>query len=198
MTFTIDCVAHPLGRSARFKRMANVLIAILSVAMLHHSARAGAPLPATYSLTLAWNPSTSPEVVSYIAYRGTAPGNYTRSSNVGNLTTATISGLFFGITYYFAITAADVDGLESDFSNEFSYRLELPRVQLQSRGLVNGQFVLTVTGLAGNRYNLEATQDLATWTVIGTVTVGAGGSLDFTDTNAANYPQRYYRTRAAP
>jgi len=36
------------------------------------------------------------------------------------------------------------------------------------------------------------------WTVIGTVTVGAGGSLNFADTNAANFPQRFYRTQAIP
>jgi len=34
-----------------------------------------------------------------------------------------------------------------------------------------------------------------TWTVIGTATVGATGSLDFTDTNAASFSKRFYRTR---
>jgi hypothetical protein len=57
------------------------------------------------------------------------------------------------------------------------------------------QFVLTVTGPTGHTYNIQATQDFKTWTVIGTVTVSASGSLDFTDTNAANFSRRFYRTR---
>ncbi|MGA3269169.1 MAG: hypothetical protein ABSE16_20425 [Verrucomicrobiota bacterium] len=45
---------------------------------------------------------------------------------------------------------------------------------------------------------IEATQDFMTWTIISTVTVGSGGSLDFTDTNAAGFPQRFYRTQQTP
>jgi hypothetical protein len=57
------------------------------------------------------------------------------------------------------------------------------------------QFILTVNGLIGHTYDIQATQDFKTWTVIGTVTVGASGSLDFTDTNAASFSRRFYRTR---
>jgi hypothetical protein len=56
------------------------------------------------------------------------------------------------------------------------------------------QFVLTVTGAAGQSYDIQATQDFMAWTVIGTVTVGANGSFAFTDTNAANFTSRFYRT----
>jgi hypothetical protein len=59
----------------------------------------------------------------------------------------------------------------------------------------DGQFTLNVSGTAGHTYAIEATEDLMTWTIIGTVTLDAGGSLDFTDTDAANYPQRFYRIR---
>ena len=57
------------------------------------------------------------------------------------------------------------------------------------------QFILTVTGPVGHTYDIQATQDFITWTVIGTVTVGASGSLNFTDTNAASFSRRFYRTR---
>ena len=52
-----------------------------------------------------------------------------------------------------------------------------------------------MTGPIGHTYDILATQDFVTWTVIGTVTVGASGSLDFTDTNAASFSKRFYRTR---
>lgn len=57
------------------------------------------------------------------------------------------------------------------------------------------QFILTVTGPVGHTYDIQASQDFVTWTVIGTVTVGAGGSLNFTDTNATSFSRRFYRTR---
>jgi len=57
------------------------------------------------------------------------------------------------------------------------------------------QFVLTVNGPVGQTYKIQATQDLKTWTVIGTVTVGAGGSVNFTDPNAASFSRRFYRTQ---
>jgi len=55
------------------------------------------------------------------------------------------------------------------------------------------QFVLTVTGPANHIYDIQATPDLAAWTVIGTVTNSGSGSLNFTDTNAAGFSSRYYR-----
>ena len=55
------------------------------------------------------------------------------------------------------------------------------------------QFILTVTGTIGHTYNVQASQDLITWTVIGTVTMGANGSSNFTDTNAASFSKRFYR-----
>ncbi len=69
----------------------------------------------------------------------------------------------------------------------------LPSVQVsvtQAR-----QFILAVTGQVGHTYDIQATQDFKTWTVIGTVTVGATGSLNFTDTNALSFSKRFYRTR---
>ena len=66
-------------------------------------------------------------------------------------------------------------------------------VQLQVTPV--GQVVLTVTGQNSHTYDIQATQDFNTWTVIGTVTMGASGTLDFTDTNAVSFANRFYRTR---
>ena len=71
----------------------------------------------------------------------------------------------------------------------------LPSMSMQVRVAPARQFILTVTGQVGHTYNIQATPDFKTWTVIGTVTVGATGSLNFTDTNAPNFPRRFYRTR---
>jgi hypothetical protein len=76
------------------------------------------------------------------------------------------------------------------------YRLvEVFPAKLKLRRLPTKQVVLTVTGQAGRTYSIQASSNLITWTVIGTALVPAGGSLDFTDTNAASYPKRFYRAR---
>jgi hypothetical protein len=198
--------------------LARVLGAILLLALLHNPVPVlGVTLPVSYSVTLAWNPSISTNVVGYNVYYGLARGVYSSVKSVTGSNT-TITGLAAGTTYYFAATAVDALGVESPFSNETSYTTGVPTVRIRTapagrfvltastsaptrpmiRTAPAGQFVLTVSGLIGQTYEVEATQDLATWSAIGTVTLGASGSSDFTDTNAASFPQRFYRTRETP
>jgi len=146
------------------------------------------------SVTLAWNRSSDTNVAGYNIYYGGASGAYTNEISVGNATNATISGLVQGTVYYFAATTYAASGMESPFSSEVSYTVPiLPGVQLRVKP--TRQFTLTVTGTIGHTYNIQATQDFKTWTVIGNVTVGVSGSVNFTDTNAASFSRRFYRTR---
>jgi hypothetical protein len=55
------------------------------------------------------------------------------------------------------------------------------------------QVVLSGVGQAGHTYDVEATQNLKTWTKIGTVTIGADGSFQYTDPTLATYAARFYR-----
>jgi hypothetical protein len=73
---------------------------------------------ATQSLTLAWNPSTGPNVTGYKIYYGTACRKYDNTVSVGNVTTATIAGLVEGAKYFFAVTACDISNQESFLSDE--------------------------------------------------------------------------------
>jgi hypothetical protein len=70
------------------------------------------------SVSLAWDPSPDAGVVGYKVYYGGVTGTYTNSAAVGNVTNATFTGLVNGTTYYFAASAIDASGFESDFSNE--------------------------------------------------------------------------------
>ncbi len=76
----------------------------------------------TYGVTLAWDPSTSSDVSKYAIYIGTGSGDYNTVTNIGNVTSCTVTGLLWGVTYYFVATAATSDGLESDPSNEVSIK----------------------------------------------------------------------------
>jgi hypothetical protein len=60
--------------------------------------------------------------------------------------------------------------------------------------MMNGVgFNLALSGRATHTYDIQATQDFTTWTVIGTVTTDTGGSAGFKDINAASFPRRFYR-----
>jgi hypothetical protein len=69
--------------------------------------------------------------------------------------------------------------------------------QPQLRLTVNSakQVILTGNGPAGYQYAVEATQDLANWTVVGNVTMDATDSFQFVDPTPANGPGRGYRLR---
>lgn len=77
--------------------------------------------PNVASVTLAWNASAGSGVVGYYLYEGSASRNYTNRIAAGNVTAATVSGLDPGTTYYFAVTAYDNNGLESEPSSEVTY-----------------------------------------------------------------------------
>lgn len=154
----------------------------------------GTSVPAGQSVAFAWAASPDPNVTGYNIYYGVASGDYTAKVNAGNATSTTISGLVAGVTYYFAATAYDSLGDESVFSGEVSYLVPAGAATLQFRNTTAGQFTLTVSGQTNHTYQIQATQDFKTWTIIGSATMGAGGSLDFTDTNAPNFPARFYRT----
>ena len=190
-----DSAARLRGGALGISRLVEILVATLLLALIHHPVLgSAAPDADTYSLTLSWGDSSpDPDLIGYRVYYGTASGEYTNIITTGNVSTATISGLLYGVTYYFAITAVDIDGDESDFSNEISYQQDAPTVRLQIQSVADGQFLLTVNGPPGKTYDIEATEDFTTWTVIGTGTLDADGSLEFTDTDAANHPQRFYR-----
>ena len=82
---------------------------------------------ATVGVPLVWNPSKDADVAGYKIYYGTASHAYTSSVDVGNVTNATITGLTENTTYYFAATTYNILGVESDFSNEAYYVVQINR-----------------------------------------------------------------------
>jgi len=74
-------------------------------------------------ITLEWDPNTEPDLGGYIVHYGTESGIYDHSLDVGNFTSAVISGLDENTQYYFAISAYNIDGLSSALSNEVSTAL---------------------------------------------------------------------------
>lgn len=152
-----------------------------------------APAQSVGKVTLAWNPIANPIIAGYNIYYGGASRVYTNKMSAGLATSLTISNLATGSTYYFAATTYSVTGAESAMSSEVVYTLPVPPPKVQILVAFARQLVLTVSGKAGHTYDVQASQNLVTWTVIGTVTSGASGSETFTDTNSASFSSRFYR-----
>jgi hypothetical protein len=146
-------------------------------------------------VTLGWDTSPSTDVTGYRIYYGAGSGNYTNSIMVGNVTSNSIPGMVIGATYYFTVVAYNSIGLESIFSNEIIYTVPGGLAKLQIAIAANKRAILTVTGKAAHTYEIQTTADLKTWTILGTVTTGASGSANYTNTNAGSFPKRFYRTR---
>lgn len=103
------------------------MLATVSVAIRAH---------AQSSVTLGWNAVAGTDIAGYNLYYGRASRSYTTRVQAGNATSATASALTAGATYYFAVTAYDTSGLESDYSSEITYTVPVgaPTVTLTSPG----------------------------------------------------------------
>ena len=140
-----------------------LLLAAMSViAFVASSATAPAQ---TQSVTFGWEANSDPSVVGYNIYYGTASQDYTNKVSFGNVTTATVSNLVPGVTYYFAATTYDASNQESALSPEIVYTV--PQVITEpppsvssisvSNTVVSGQslsFLVTATGSGPLTYTL--------------------------------------------
>lgn len=152
------------------------------------------------SVRFGWSPNVE-RVAGYKIHYGPASRTYDRILDTGNAVTGTVSNLVPGSTYYFALTAYNAEGLESDYSGELIYFVPTnvaPTTPFRLTIAVtpSNQTAVTVTGATNRTFGIEATTNLTTWIGIGNLAVGASGSSSFTDTNAATQTRRYYRARA--
>src|SRR5688572_14653548 len=107
------------------------------------------------SAKVAWNLNAEPNVVDYRIYYGEMSRVYDQVVSAGNTNTATVSNLVSGVTYYFALTAYNSLGQESDYSAEVSYEvpiLPLGLARLHIQITPAKEAILTVTGPAGRTH----------------------------------------------
>lgn len=85
--------------------------------------------PPVYGVRLTWAAPTEnsdgsdlEDLAGYRIYDGSQPGTYTEVTDVGNVTEFVVEDLPAGV-FYFAVTAYDSVGNESDFSEEVSAAL---------------------------------------------------------------------------
>jgi len=102
---------------------------------------------------LAWNPSPDARTAGYNLYYGLSSGAYIGSVNAQANPAATITGITPGLTYYFAVTAYDSNGVESALSSEITKRLPiLPLITAQplTQTAIAGAFVTLAVSAVGD------------------------------------------------
>ncbi|WP_455211117.1 putative Ig domain-containing protein [Kaarinaea lacus] len=106
---------------------------INSVSLTAFSITVTSTIPSTGSATLSWNPPTQyvdgtalTDLAGYKIYYGTSPGVYGNIININNpgITTYVVENLSANTTFYFVITAVNVAGLESAYSNMASKTIQ--------------------------------------------------------------------------
>ena len=58
----------------------------------------------------------------------------------------------------------------------------------------NGSVLLEAQGSPGESFGIQASADLLHWLNLGTAITDTNGLMQYTDTNAVNYPSRFYLT----
>ena len=147
------------------------------------------------SVTVAWNPNPEPDIAGYKVYVGTNSDRYSTVVDAGNRTSQVISNLAAGWTYFFAASAYDTTGLESELSPGVSYTVPVPSPELIFTPLGNGSFGIQFQGVPGVTYWIEYATNLTspTWRRLATPTADPQGLVQLTDTPADGSSQRFYR-----
>jgi hypothetical protein len=101
-----------------------------------------------------------------------------------------------GTQYYYRVRAFNATG-DSEYSAQAG--TATPPVELvgtppklTARELTTNGFLLHIDGTAGVPFSLQASSNLFDWLSI--FSSAQGGQVDFTDSDATNYPFRFYRT----
>ena len=152
-----------------------------------------------YPVTLAWDPPTTnadgtplTDLAGYKVYygiqpcNGIPPCNYNHKFNIGNATTYTVTNLTEGVTYYFATTAYDTSGNESDYSNEVPFAKYF--LTINKSGTGKGTVTSSPTGIncgsdCKEAYNVGKVVTLTAAYDVGSIFTGwSGGNCSGTGT----------------
>lgn len=185
-----------IARTARrFRSLTNASKYRLQLLSIFSLLAAAPQLHAAQAVLLSWDPSPDPTVAGYNVYYGTSSVNYTRIVSAGPSLQAVVTNLSSGVTYYFAVTALDLFGQESVFSNEVTYTPPRPAGPKCAIALASGGTAsIAGIGVPGHVYELQATTNFSSWTVIGTRTAGSNGAFSVS-IPVGGYPSRYFRFR---
>jgi autotransporter-associated beta strand protein len=153
------------------------------------------------TVALDWADNTESDLANYNVYRSLTPGG-PYSLMATNIATSNYSdnSVTNGTTYYYAVAAVDVGGMESAKSSETSATPHAPYYQLVAVALTNANqdIVLTWSAQAGWAYRVWTSTNLLTSWQPEATNAGIAGLMNFIHTNLMNEPTRYFRVEGQP
>lgn len=199
-------IAEPATNSANNARTLNR--SALTVARFDSVIRVGLPPQVTLLSPANGAVFAVPAVVEVTAHASDPDGEvnkvefYVNGAKVRTLTEPPFTMLWTNGTpgtYSFRAEAQDNTGWEV-FSARVFVTFSLPPPVLDvsaSHALTNGAFQLRVTGIDGQAFRLESSEDLVGWNVLLTDSL-IGEAFDYLDVSATNFTRRFYRVSPVP
>jgi len=132
-----------------------------------------------------------------VAATGTAPLTYQWKFNGANLALATnaaltLSNITTNQAGTYSVAVSNIAGSTNSAATLLVYPTAMST--LASAAHASGQFALTVAGVSGYQYVVQASTDMVNWVPLQTNTA----PFTFTDTHASQFSRRYYRSVSLP
>ncbi len=147
-----------------------------------------------------WLPNEEPNLAGYKIYYSTVSGQYDNSVDVGNpgitngIVQATVNDLEGGTTYFFAATAYDSDGFESDYSREVVWTSPADEPPPSPPVAENMSFLILEDSYGSGQFNAQSSSGLTL--VYQIVMNGSNGTAAITDSASGAFVytphQNYY------
>lgn len=161
-----------------------------------------------HTVTLAWDANPEIDISGYRLYMGTVSQQYSQTIDAGSNTTLPVGSLEFGTTYYFAVSAINNAGVESELSKELVVTVAPPPVPLVAGILKSGSgqmglnwsFLKSALGTLPE-FVISVSSDLKVWTEVAMISLEqATGedsqSLQFSWPIVVSGPRMFYRLTA--
>jgi hypothetical protein len=131
--------------------------------------------PYNYAVTLKWDPNPETDIAGYRVYHGNLPRellNYPYTRDAGLNTRVVFEEILPETPYFFAVTARNVAGLESAYSNEVGFKV--PRIEMVSMGWAGASTIFKfrinkVRGDFQTLYSIEYTDTFWAWIEVPTI-----------------------------